>query len=175
MVKSSHIITENIEVGVPADEAFAIWTEYDKWSQIFKKESASTDGDRAGERPGADDVDEVKVRAKIGPSERQWTAQILSTDPGRRVNWRSKGPLQAMGTTSFHRLDDRLTRIMVEVEYQPSGALETIGNFFRMQRRRVRRDLRLFKNYAELRHIGPEQGDQSSDGGTDDEAKESSR
>ena len=27
---------------------------------------------------------------------------------------------------------------------------QTVGNFFRMQRRRVRKDLKLFKNYIEL-------------------------
>jgi uncharacterized membrane protein len=65
--------------------------------------------------------------------------------------WRAKGGIQAKGVTSFHRLDDRLTYLMVEIEYHPSGFLETIGNFFRMQRRRVRKDLKLFKNYVELK------------------------
>jgi len=35
-----------------------------------------------------------------------------------------------MGTTSFHRLDDRLTRLMVEIEYRPAGFLEVVGNFW---------------------------------------------
>jgi uncharacterized membrane protein len=64
-----------------------------------------------------------------------------------------------LGTTSFHGLDDRLTRVMVEVEYHPRGLLETVGNFFRMPRRRVRRDLRLFKNHAELQGLDGKGGE----------------
>ena len=141
-VKSSHIITEHIDVGVPGDVAFEQWTHYDRWSQVFKNESA----DRGDKRRK-----DIKVSAKIGPSSRQWTAEVVQSEPEHRLRWRSKGPLKAKGTTTFHRLDDRLTRLMVEIEYQPTGLLETVGNFFRMQRRRVRRDLRLFKHYIELR------------------------
>ena len=153
-VKSSHIITEHIDVGVPAGDAYKQWTDYRKWSEIFKKESAEKDKDGSGResggRPGGRSAGRIKVRAKIGPSERQWTTEITSAEPDQRIRWRSRGPLQAKGVTSFHRLDERLTRIMVEIEYKPSGFLEVVGNFFRMQRRRVRRDLRLFKNYVEL-------------------------
>lgn len=152
-VKSSHIITEHIDVGVPTDVAFEQWTQYEKWSEVFKNESADT-GDQGGQGRGSraqGGQKRIKVRAKIGPSERQWTAEVVDVQPGHRLRWRSRGPLKARGTTTFHRLDDRLTRLMVEIEYQPTGLLEIIGNFFRMQRRRVRRDLRLFKHYIELR------------------------
>lgn len=143
-VKGSHVITEHIDVGVPTSVAFGCWTRYDKWSEIFKKESA-----KKQEEEGDDN--RVDVTAKIGPSRRQWRVEIVNSEPGRRISWRSRGGLHAEGSTSFHRLDDRLTRLMVEMEYEPSGFLEVVGNFFRMQRRRVRRDLRLFKHYAELR------------------------
>ena len=188
LVKGAHIITENIMVGVPADEAFDLWTHYEKWQEVFKKESASTDssGDQKdqgqkdqgqasergqddgnrrdgdakddGDAKGDNDDDQsdegdgdITVMAKIGPSRRQWSTEITEMDPPHRLGWRSKGGLNAKGVTTFHSLDERLTKVMVEIEYRPSGLLETVGNFFRMQRRRVRRDLRLFKNYAELR------------------------
>lgn len=147
-VKSSHIITEHIDVGVPADDAFQCWTDYEKWSEVFKKESAEPVKDRSARR--SQSPPRVNAIAKIGPSERRWTAEVTSTRPGHQVRWQSKGPVQARGATTFHRLGDRLTRVMVEIEYRPTGLVEIIGNFFRMQRRRVRRDLRLFKNYLEL-------------------------
>ena len=177
VVKSRHIITEHIDVGVPADVAFEHWTKYEKWSEMFKNESADTGGKRSGRGDGGRGRQEIKVRAKIGPSERQWKAQIVSTEPGHRINWRSRGPLQAMGSTSFHRLDDRLTHVMVEMEYKPTGFLETVGNFFRMQRRRVRRDLRLFKNYVELLGVAddkkPEDRADEKGDGHGDEKEES--
>jgi uncharacterized membrane protein len=143
-VKGAHIITEHIDVGVPNDKAFELWTNYEKWSDMFKKESAKT-------ARGQGTKQKIQVTAKLGPAQRQWQAEITESEPGQRISWRATGGVQAMGSTSFHRLDDRLTHLMVEVEYRPTGLLEVVGNFFRMQRRRVRRDLRLFKNYAELK------------------------
>jgi uncharacterized membrane protein len=151
-VKSSHIISEFIDVGVPNSVAYAQWTQYDKWSDMFKKESAKAgNGRRTRSGSGNNDDPQTSVSSKIGPSQRQWKAEIVERRPDRRIVWKAKGGVQAKGVTSFHALDDRLTRLMVEVEYHPSGFLETIGNFFRMQRRRVRKDLKLFKNYIELK------------------------
>jgi len=163
-VKSAHIITEHIDVGVPAQVAFDQWTQYEEWSEMFKKESADR-GRKNRQEPGDDgSQDTVKVRAKIGPSERQFVAEVVEVDPGHRISWKSKGSVQAMGTTSFHRLDDRLTQLMVQIEYRPTGLLEVIGNFFRMQRRRVRRDLRLFKHYIEMRGEATGEGPRQSSG-----------
>lgn len=156
-VKGAHIISERIEVGVPVQDAFDLWNRYDDWHQMFKKESASTK-DRRGRGGRSEAPAEVKVSAKIGPSRREWVTETTEVDAPNRIAWRAKGGLQAHGVTTFHQLDDHLTRIMAEIEYKPSGVLETIGNTLRMQRRRVRRDLRLFKNYAEL-HAGDDGGD----------------
>lgn len=167
-VKGRHVITEYIDVGVPADTAFDQWMQFDQWSQMFKKESAKKRGGKSNPTSRGGKGTKLEVTAKIGPSERRWTAEVVGVERGHRVNWRSKGPAQAIGTTSFHRLDDRLTHVMVEMEYRPSGVLETIGNLLRMQRRRVRRDLRLFKNYVELRGVDEgaskgQQGDRRED------------
>lgn len=139
-VKSSHVIEEHIDVGVPRDVAYQQWTTYQDLTKYSKKESAE-----------AKRKERVSFSSKIGPSSRQWDAEVVEQVPGRRIAWRSIGGAQNMGVMTFHRLDDRLTRVMVQMEYHPQGFVETIGNFLRMQRRRVRKDLRLFKNFIELR------------------------
>jgi uncharacterized membrane protein len=139
-VKSSHIIEEHVDLGVPREVAFDQWTRYRELSQYSKHESAETKRE-----------DRVHFSSKIGPSSRQWDADIVEQIPPKRIAWRSVGGAQNMGTVTFHRLDDRLTRLMVQMEYHPRGAIETIGNFLRMQRRRVRKDLRLFKHFIELK------------------------
>lgn len=138
-VKSSHIIEEHIEVGVPAKVAYAQWTQYDHYGEMFKHESAKTEG-----------RDKAIFTAKIGPSRRQWQTKIVEQAPGHRIAWRSTGGAQTMGVVTFHELDANLTQLMVEMEYHPSGLFEVVGNFLRMQRRRVRKDLKLFKHYVEL-------------------------
>ena len=152
-VKNAHIIEEFINVGVANDVAFDQWTQYDDWSDIFKKESAQK-ADDSGET--------IAVRAKIGPSSREWRAEVVKVVPGRRIEWQAKGGVQAKGVVTFHDLDEHLTHLQAVVQYRPSGFMETIGNFFRMPRRRVRKDLRLFKNFIELRGEatgeGPKEG-----------------
>jgi uncharacterized membrane protein len=142
LVKNKHIIEEFIDVGVPHQVAYDQWTQSDEWSTIFKKESAKAEGDES---------EKVTVTAKIGPSQRQWPTEVLFQKPGRRIEWQAKGGVKAKGVTTFHRLDERLTHVQAVIQYQPSGFFETIGNFFRMQRRRVRKDLKLFKNFIDLR------------------------
>lgn len=151
-VKNAHIISEFIDVGVPASAAYDQWTQYDKWAEMFKKESARTGrgGGRRGQAGGSRGR-QVTVSAKIAVSKRQWKAEVLERAPGAKITWRATDGIQAKGVTTFHRLDDRLTRLMVEIEYHPSGFFETVGNFFRMPRRRVRKDLKLFKSYIELK------------------------
>lgn len=139
-VKSSHVIEEHIDIGVPRDSAFEQWTRYQDLAKYSKHESGQV---KRSERVG--------FRSKIGPSARGWDAQIVEQLPGRRIAWRSIGGARHMGVVTFHSLDARLTRMMVQMEYHPAGAVETVGNFFRMQRRRVRKDLRLFKHFIELR------------------------
>jgi uncharacterized membrane protein len=150
LAKNKHIIEEFIWVGVPHRVAFDQWTQYDEWSTIFKKESAET-GEQEGDGQADGDDKRVTVTAKIGPSRRQWQAEVVGQRPGRRLEWEAKGGVQAKGVVTFHRLAERLTHLQVVVHYQPSGLMETVGNFFRMPRRRVRKDLKLFKNFIELR------------------------
>ena len=153
-MKNSHVIEEYIDVGVPTSLAYDCWTRYENWSQFFKREEASREKGEDGD---------VKVAAKIGPSRRQWTTEVVKDEPGHRLEWQAKGGVKAKGAVIFNRLDDRLTHLTVDIEYQPSGAMETIGNFLRMQRRRVRKDLKLFKNYVELHADTDDDGGQKPD------------
>jgi uncharacterized membrane protein len=145
--KLSHIIEEHIEVAVPRQAAYDQWMRFGDHEAMFKKESAERKGD-----------DRVRFTSKIGPSKRTWEATIVEQVPSRRVSWRSKSGPKNLGVVSFHRLGDNLTRVMVEMEHEPSGAMETVGTFLRMPRRRVRKDLRLFKNFVELRGDVPPSG-----------------
>lgn len=149
LTKNRHIIEEYLDVAVSNDVAYDQWLQYDKWSEIFKHEhaqAAKSDGDDSDNDDG-----DVKAGSKIGPSKREWTAEILKREPGRRVEWRSKGGAHVEGVAIFNRLGPHLTHLTVNMEYRPAGVFETVGNFFRMPRRRVRKDLKLFKNYIEFR------------------------
>jgi hypothetical protein len=139
--KLSHLIEEHIEIGVPRSEAYNQWTQFEMFPSIVK----------GAERVEQQERDKVEWTSKIGPSRRTWPSEITEQVPDERIAWKSTGGLQMKGVVTFHSLDDELTRVLVQIEYDPRGPVEGVGNLLRIQHRRVRRDLRLFKHFVELR------------------------
>lgn len=68
------------------------------------------------------------------------------TDRRRQRSEGAKGTTH--GCVSFHELTPDLTRVVLVVEYYPSGFFEETGNLWRAQGRRLRLD---FKNFQ--RHV----------------------
>jgi uncharacterized membrane protein len=141
--KLAHLIEEHTDIAVPRSVAYNQWTEFEMFPSIAK---------------GVDSVDQLgderaEWTSKVGPVNRKWRALITDQVPDERIAWRSEAGPEHRGVVSFHSLDDDLTRVLVQMHYVPHGPLETVGNKLRIQRRRVRRDLRLFKHFLELRGV----------------------
>jgi uncharacterized membrane protein len=90
-------------------------------------------------------------RANVGGQEKTWEAQITEQIPDDRVAWRSRGGAPNAGVVTFHRLGDSKTRIMLQLEYEPEGALEQVGDWVGVVSRRVEGDLQRFKEFIESR------------------------
>jgi hypothetical protein len=82
---------------------------------------------------------------------RSWEAEILEQRPCERIVWRSRGGPNTVGVVTFHRLSDRLTRIEINVDFQPHGLFEKTASGFRMSRRALKSDLMRFKAFTEMR------------------------
>ncbi|MEU5538537.1 SRPBCC family protein [Streptomyces sp. NPDC020362] len=140
-------IIEGADVGVPLRFAYDHWTQYEKFSSFTK-------GVRSVSK-GEDTESDWKV--KVGPSTRGWKATVQEQVPDERIVWTSEG---AKGTTrgcvSFHELTPTLTRIVLVVEYYPSGFFEKTGNIWRAQGRRLRLDFKHFQRYVTLTDEEPE-------------------
>ncbi|MFJ4990214.1 SRPBCC family protein [Streptomyces sp. NPDC088732] len=140
-------IVESLDVGVPVRFAYDHWTQYEKFSTFTK-------GVRSVSK-GEDATSDWKV--KVGPSTRGWKATVQEQVPDERIVWSSEG---AKGTTrgcvSFHEITPTLTRIVLVVEYYPSGFFEKTGNIWRAQGRRLRLDFKHFQRYVTLTDEEPE-------------------
>lgn len=136
----SHLIEEHKEIAVPRRVAYDQWTQFEMFPSIVK----------GAERVEQRQRDRTSWTSKIGPVKRQWTAEITEQVPDERIAWKATGGLQMKGVVTFHSLDEDLTRVLVQIEYSPRGTVEQVANLLRVQRRRVRRDLRLFKHFLEL-------------------------
>lgn len=121
--KSMNII-EVLDVGVPLRDAYDYWTRYDKFGSFTKGvQSVSMDEEMSSD-----------WKVKIGPSSRSFKATVQEQVPDDRIVWTSEGAKgSTRGCVSFHELAPSLTRIVLVVEYYPSGFFEKTGNLWRVQ------------------------------------------
>ncbi|MFJ8861672.1 SRPBCC family protein [Streptomyces sp. NPDC102451] len=144
--KSMNII-EVLDVGVPLRTAYDHWTRYDEFSGFTKGvQSVSMSEEMSSD-----------WKVKIGPSSRGFKATVQEQVPDDRIVWTSEGAKgSTRGCVSFHELAPSLTRIVLVVEYYPSGFFEKTGNLWRVQGRRMRLDFKLFQKFVTLTDDEPE-------------------
>ncbi len=137
--KKSMNIIEDINVGVPVRTAYNQWSmlkDVSKWSKGMQS---------------VNQENELKSnwKAKIAFSTRNWNSTITEMVPDERIAWTSEGPKGVVnGAVTFHPLGDRLTKVLLVLEYFPAGLFEKTGNLWRAQGRRARLDLKLFRRYV---------------------------
>ncbi|MGW5971697.1 SRPBCC family protein [Streptomyces sp. NPDC055186] len=136
--KKPTVIMEHIDVGVPLRTAYDQWTQYQDFSTFAKGVKSANKSD--------DTTSDWQV--KVLWSNRSWKAKTTEQIADDRIAWSSEG---AKGTTkgvvSFHSLGDKLTRVLLVIEYYPSGFFEKTGNIWRAQGRRARLDLKNFARF----------------------------
>ncbi|GLY65128.1 SRPBCC family protein [Amycolatopsis taiwanensis] len=132
-------IVEEIDVGVPVDLAYDLWTRFTDFPTFMKKvENVEQVSD-----------ENLRWKAQIWWSHRAWESDIVEQVPEEHIIWRSKGDKGYVdGAVSFHELSPDLTRIMLVLEYHPKGFVERTGNIWRAQGRRVRLELKHFRRHA---------------------------
>lgn len=140
-------IVETIDVGAPLRRVYNHWTQYEDFSGFTKGVRDVSQGDET--------TSDWKV--KVGPSTRSWKATVQEQVPDDCIVWTSDGAKgSTRGCVSFHELGPTLTRILVTVEYYPSGFFEKTGNLWRAQGRRLRLDLKHFRRHVTLTDDEPE-------------------
>ncbi|MGE7437648.1 SRPBCC family protein [Kitasatospora sp. NPDC001175] len=134
-------MVEVLDIGLPVRTVYDHWTQYQDFSGFAK---------------GVQDVsqvDEVTTdwKVKVGPSKRGFKATVQEQVPDERIVWTSQGAKgSTRGAVSFHELTPTLTRVVLAVEYYPSGLFEKTGNIWRAQGRRLRLDFKNFQRHVSL-------------------------
>ncbi|MEU1402855.1 SRPBCC family protein [Streptomyces sp. NPDC005728] len=132
-------IIEVLDVGVPLRTTYNHWTQYEEFSGFTKGVRSVSQHDETSS----------DWKLKVGPSTRGWKATVQEQVPDDRILWTSEGAKgSTRGCVSFHELTPTLTRIVLVVEYYPSGLFEKTGNLWRAQGRRLRLDFKNFQRYV---------------------------
>jgi uncharacterized membrane protein len=134
-------ITKSIEVDVPVSTAYNQWTQFEDFPQFMEGiESVRQLDDKT-----------LEWKAEIAGVERSWRAEIVDQTPDRRVSWRSTSGSRNNGVVTFDALGDNRTRVNVEMDVEPEGVVENVGDALGILDRRVQGDLDRFKKFIESR------------------------
>ncbi|MEU5311535.1 SRPBCC family protein [Streptomyces sp. NPDC021562] len=140
-------VKEAVDVGVPLHTAYNQWTQFEDFPNFME---------------GVEEVRQVDDRhnhwtTSIGGVRREFDTEIVDQLPDDRITWRTTdGDTRQRGTVRFESLDDGHTRVELTMDVEPSGLAEKGADALGMIDRRVKGDLRRFKDFIEQR--GTESG-----------------
>ncbi len=134
-------VEQSIEVDVPVRTAYDQWTQFESFPQFM------------------DGVEEIRQltdthvhwKTRIAGVSREFDAEITEQTPDQRIAWRSlDGPDQA-GVVTFHRVSDGTTKVMLQLDFDPEGLVEKVGDKLGLVEGRIKGDLERFKEFIESR------------------------
>ena len=138
---TTQTIEQSVEVEVPIRQAYDQWTQFEEFPRFME----------GVERVEQRDDRHLHWVASFGGRTHEWDAEITEQAPEERVAWRNVDGKDNAGVVTFHKIDDGTTRIMVQMDWAPEGIAEEVGSALGADDRRLKRDLRRFKQFIESR------------------------
>ena len=134
-------IEESIEVKVPVRTAYDQWTQFEEFPQFME---------------GVEEIRQIDDThlhwvAKVGGKREEFDAEVTEQTPDQRIAWQSTSGAKHAGVVTFHHIDDGLTRVMLQLDIEPEGVVEKVGDALGVAKRQVKGDLERFKELIESR------------------------
>ncbi|MEV6072312.1 SRPBCC family protein [Nocardia sp. NPDC052001] len=134
-------VTASTDVKAPIRIVYNQWTQFESFPEFMS---------------GVEQVQQIDDththwKIKVGPVQREFDATITEQHPDERVAWRSDSGPEHAGVVTFHRIDDLTTRVTTQMDVDPEGFLENVGDKLGVLDHRVKGDLARFKTFIEER------------------------
>ena len=132
-------IDGSIEIEVPVSRAYEQWLKVEEFLAFI------------GFVEEVQRVDEMHTRWRVnlGVRHEQWDAETTERIPTRRIVWRGLSGSMRFGTVNFHELTPEETLVVLHMDYEPRGLVETLGDELGVVGRLIDRALVDFKDYLE--------------------------
>ena len=132
-------IEQSIEVAVPVRTAYDQWTQFEEFPRFME---------------GVEEVRQIDDthmhwKTKVAGREKEFDAKITEQRPDERIAWASTEGVDQAGVVTFLRVDDGRTKIMLQLDAEPEGVVEKVGDAVGVLKRRVKGDLERFKELIE--------------------------
>ena len=135
------VIEKSIEINVPVRTAYNQWTQFEEFPKFME----------GVKHVKQFDDKHLHWKAEIAGKEKEWDAEITEQIPDERIAWKSRQGANNAGVVTFHRLSDSKSKVMLQMEYDPEGFVEKVGDTAGAVSQRVLGDLERFKQYIESR------------------------
>ncbi|MEU7833321.1 MULTISPECIES: SRPBCC family protein [unclassified Nonomuraea] len=134
-------IEHSVDVQVPVRVAYNQWTQFESFPEFME---------------GVESVKQLSDTrtawvTEIAGVKREFEADITEQHPDERIAWRSVDRPHQAGVVTFHHLDPNTTKVTLQMEYDPEGFVETVGDWLQIVRLRIRNDMERFKSFIEAR------------------------
>jgi len=134
-------VEHSVDVDVPVRIAYNQWTQFESFPEFMEGVESVVQKDDTT----------LEWHAEIGGQDKQWTAEIVEQTPDQRIAWRSTSGATNAGIVTFVPSGMDASRVTLQLEADPEGPLETVGDALGVLDRRVKGDLERFKEFVESR------------------------
>ena len=134
-------VTKSIDVDAPIAKVYNQWTQFETFPSFMS---------------GVDTIEQIDERRQhwtvsVAGVEREFDTEVTEQHPEERIAWKSTDGTTHAGVVTFHRLSPDQTKVTVQLDWQPSGIVETAGAAVGIDDHQVTRDLGRFKQFIEDR------------------------
>ena len=134
-------VEKSIEVQAPLHTVYNQWTQFETFPEFME---------------GVVEVKQLSDttlhwKAKVAGKEKEWDAEITEQNPDERIAWKAVDGAPNAGVVTFHRISDDTTRVTLQLEAEPEGIIEEVGDKLGFFKHRVDGDLKRFKEFVEAR------------------------
>ncbi len=135
-------INKSIRVNVPIRTAYDQWTQFESFSRFME---------------GVHEVrqlDEQRLHwvADVAGKREEWDAEITQQEPDVRIAWKSTNGAPNAGVVTFQHMSVGVTNVTLQMDWEPEGLIETVGDKLGMAQGTVEGDLERFKDFIESRN-----------------------
>jgi len=136
-------IEHSVEVDVPVSAAYNQWTQFEEFPQFMDGVESVTQ------------IDDATTHwvAQVAGVKREWDARIVRQEPDRVIAWDGFGGPDNAGMVQFDPAGGDKTRVTVTVDWEPTSAVESVGDALGIVSRRVEKDVGRFKEFIESREV----------------------
>jgi uncharacterized membrane protein len=135
-------IKASVDVDVPVRTAYDQWTQFETFPQFME---------------GVESIEQItdtrnRWTVEVGGAKRTFVTEISEQSPDQRIAWTTvEGETGHAGVVTFHHLAEGKCRVNLDMDVEPEGFIEQIGDKLGFISRRVKGDMERFKTFIEQR------------------------